>query len=140
MNLDNLTPERKALANNLARLYTDGFSYDMIAKELGVTRNVVAGLVRRLGLTHRQGFGNKKPKTEKPAKPARMVKLPVFKPMPFEPKKPNMREPKPLFLSALEIKDGQCRYPVSDRPTLFCGAPASGSWCEYHRKVVFHRE
>lgn len=33
----------------------------------------------------------------------------------------------------VKLKAKRCRWPVKDDPYLFCGAPAEGSYCEFHK-------
>ena len=40
----------------------------------------------------------------------------------------------------LEIKAGECRFVVEDRPPLMCGAPVhvpGEAWCRVHRRLVY---
>lgn len=32
-----------------------------------------------------------------------------------------------------DLKINRCKWPVKDDPYLFCGAPADGSYCEFHK-------
>lgn len=40
----------------------------------------------------------------------------------------------------LEIRAGECRFVVEDRPALMCGAPVhvpGEAWCRFHRSLVY---
>lgn len=49
--------------------------------------------------------------------------------------------PQMVGVPMLHLRAMQCRYEVSDSPRgeehLFCGAPASGAWCDAHRNIVY---
>lgn len=126
-----------------------GLSASRIAAEMGVTRNAVIGKLSRMGA---QLKGTKKP----PPQPVR-----VMKPQPARVKiRPgaNTSTSKEVErLEATEIIDlppdtsafactiadlgaDMCRYPLSE-PTAemrYCGAPARGSWCARHHRIVWN--
>lgn len=48
----------------------------------------------------------------------------------------------PVGKTIVDVKDDECRYPISrdGEPFLCCGIPTGGgSWCEYHRPIVWIR-
>ncbi len=97
-------------------LAADGLSAAEIAREIGgVSRQAVAGVVKRRGIALAGG------KATGRAKP----RLP-----------PLQSEPEPVAgepVSTLRLKSGQCKWPVSeDSPWLHCGLPAHGPYCREH--------
>jgi hypothetical protein len=51
----------------------------------------------------------------------------------------------PVGIDLFDLEPGQCRWPVSENPTLFCGAPISRtpvhkcSWCREHNRLGYVR-
>jgi GcrA cell cycle regulator len=144
----------------LTVLYKEGFSASMIAKKLGptFTKGMVAGKIRRLGLSARPARSTR-PQTRKsiapekravngkttPAGPAPRPKAasPIMvshtKPAFIERRVQQMASPKGVRL--YDLRAGQCRWPLGDdRPAkFFCGASAlpSKSWCEHHYRMAY---
>lgn len=62
---------------------------------------------------------------------------------PKETRVKKTRSPRAKPISLLEVRDGQCRWPLwkySDEPKFFCGAPTDNltvSWCPKHCKIVY---
>lgn len=103
------------------------------AKKVGRSRNSVIGKSHRLGLSFLY-----KPKKRTGAKPGnRNANGGIFKIHELvEPIAPP-KQPEFLGLTLFEMNDGfnQCRF-IDDK--LYCGQPSEGSWCSYHRKIVYH--
>lgn len=122
----------------------------MVANEMGVTRNMVIGKARRLGLG---------PKVSDHAKTnTRLKHLPpkpkVFKPKPKrnfgsvwsgysgqEQFTPRAADIEPLHLSILEVTDSTCKFGYGDGPFTFCGHPVfeSKPYCEAHCRLAYQR-
>ena len=92
-------------------------------------------------------IGKRRKKTEAaaprqgPLQPARSPDRQVYV-APSKPPPPRVPLPAPVaarHLSVLELREGDCRYPVSGErsPFTFCGAPAApgSSWCPHHGAV-----
>jgi GcrA cell cycle regulator len=133
----------------LKRLHQEGFSATLIARKLGAafTKGMVAGKIRRLGLTMKpakKGL-NSKPKSlatgkalpiskAEPSKTVRLPASPIIGPVPAAPATAT-------GVGLFDLRERHCRWPVgNDRPArLFCGAPVvdSSSWCEHHQRIAF---
>lgn len=128
----------------LRTMRDDGASYDEIGSVLGVTRNAVSGRVNRLKLVPRpQDYAGKAAKrwqvTNRPAK-AKPLHL---KPMNWRKGKPTP----PMFFAVHEapkavpvplIDRTGCCYPVTEHgPHLFCNEATDGSYCKFHRSVMY---
>lgn len=100
-----------------------------------MSRSGICGKAHRLGLESRGVTGNRLVHDRR-APPRGCATVPVPKPLPA----PILETPEPLSLDILTIRDKQCKYPTSDAPYTFCGHPVKdGSWCEFHRRIVFHK-
>lgn len=146
---------------SLRSMVADRMSASAIAECLGVTRNAVIGKAHRLGLAllgARPATADKsrKFKAKEPPRKASVVKQSARVSGVLAPVRPAMLGPKTAIeietlawsghpqvagVPMLHLRAMQCRYEVSDSPRgeehLFCGAPASGAWCEAHRKIVY---
>jgi len=49
--------KRSDIKKHISALYDAGWTYSEIGRKLGITRDTVAGLVRRMHLPKRGGFG-----------------------------------------------------------------------------------
>lgn len=126
------TPER---CDALRRLVAEGYSASAIALELGVSsRNAVIGKIHRLGL----GWAKRgRPAIRRPPRPVTQPTLSQLQ------KRPST--PPPTGLPFLEIKGGQCRFPLNGHGSVvrldtfrFCGNKVSrGSYCAYHARMVY---
>lgn len=112
-----------------------------IAAKLGVSRNAILGKASRLHLPKRRGQSPRSRQPDRP-KPPRVPRLAVPHPRPapmLEVVKPNGNAWEPLPgtvpLPLVDIRDGQCRWPVSqDAPFLFCACPVQPGkpYCRHH--------
>jgi hypothetical protein len=146
--------------DRLKLLHKEGFSATRIARKLGpsFTKGMVAGKIRRLGLTV-------KPMKKASAPQRRPAPSPAASPInKTGPKKPVPAAAHPILISGpmvrtppparateritgiriFDLHERHCRWPIGeDRPTkFFCGAPAvpSRSWCEHHYGLAYgHR-
>ncbi len=134
------TPKRVA---DVELLWRGGLSAGQIAIALGggVTRNAVIGKIHRLGLKRRADTRPAAPVARRPAKvtPARTPE-PVHAP-PAEIPAPPPAEHRTGPVSLLELRDGECRYPIGDPGTPsfgFCGSrvhEAGASYCAKHHRL-----
>lgn len=142
----------------LRQLWAEGLTATVIAAEMGKTRNAVLGRVHRL-----PGFESRMDKAARPANgpviylhPQKMrdnrpkigragPSMPTeagIKTLPVQ--TPVAPRPRKLRLSILDVKDGFCKFPISEDPTLygghrFCGDKAHGQspYCEAHHKTCY---
>jgi GcrA cell cycle regulator len=148
-----------ARVEKLKRLWDEGHSASVIARQLGVTRNAVIGKVRRLHLAHRapsgahsaQGvsvtrdyrhassalasrldvrtFGADRPRID-----CRKLPRPHWPPLALADKTDTPK------VSTFDLEAKHCRWPcgdpleISPRDPLFCGDPRipGTSYCERH--------
>jgi hypothetical protein len=112
------------MVRRLKELHSRGDSYSIIAAELGLNRNAVAGKCKRLGLKFNGQVGRRsliqvraKPR---PRKVAAVVSL---------------------GLSFNELRRGTCKFPHGDRGSFsFCGHDTNGAtYCEYHSRLAYRR-
>lgn len=138
--------------NAIAAMLRDNRSAAQIGKAMGRTRNAIIGLVgrdpdlKRIGLRgnknkppvpgggrRRSAVRRKRPSfgVPGPAAVRTAPKLPAVPPTP----------PESLNIPLTEIGAHQCRFAVNDAAPgethLFCGAASDGSWCVYHRRIVY---
>lgn len=128
------TDERVAALRDLR---ARGFSAAEIAGRLGdVSRNAVIAKLDRLGL-----IGSGKPRQRaRPRVAAVFGRLERQEPLPPAPAELAIdeREPTPLHVGLLDLRDHHCRWPTDARVdglAAFCGhdrAPDS-SYCDHHR-------
>ena len=136
----------------IVHLWEKGFSSNQIAKELGITRGAVMGIIFRLrekGVTLR----HKAPKEVNLAPPQ---ELPMVKQTPKS--KPTQNQLKFVFepvaelpaqeqsetstyVKLIDLEHWHCRY-VIDQPNgkeaLFCGKVKTYRWCcEQHHKLCY---
>ena len=120
-----------------------------ISAHFGITRNAVIGKAHRLKLRLMggRGFIKSAPGKSRPHRPRRAAQQ-ANKPMVSPTFVADTVEPvldmtgyhtvgRPL----MELSRNQCHYAVSDVPRggehLFCAAPATRSWCDNHRRIVY---
>lgn len=126
----NTTPWTPALVERLNAMHANGDSFGVIGEELGISRSMVAGKCRRLGLRFAATARRRSlaPSAKAPRTPhcvkRRVVEPPVIS----------------LALSLGELRRGQCKYPTGDRGNFtFCGHAADRSYCSYHSGLVYRR-
>lgn len=132
---DNWTVER---VTRLRALHRIGLSHTQIGAELGVSRAGVGAKLNRLGLTSRprtQTFVNAV--TVAPDREKRKFDRPVAEPA-------REGAPTPLLIPLVELRHGQCRWPIGDpgQPGFgFCGHPrlAERPYCEFHVGIAYHK-
>lgn len=119
-----------------------------IARELGISRKAVIGKANRLGLgVHptRARDPNWKPRRVRRAERQRERELmrtltgSDFRRAKSKPLPPVVSV-NPLNLAFLDLRDGQCRYAVTENsPYLFCGHPVQekSSYCPCHHRVCW---
>jgi GcrA cell cycle regulator len=141
----------------LTLLWGQGKSATEIMKVLGgdVTRNAVIGKVHRLKLPGRMDprAGSNPPKPKRVKKPralpqvkAKRVTLP---PLPIN--GPVLTSDTKLLKSAAwtvladapppktltDLGAHECRWPIGENPTLFCGCATEKTYCPAHAKVAY---
>lgn len=115
---------------------TKGASYNQLALGFGVTRNVIAGRLRRLGLFI--GRPAPKPKAPKPPKVAKSKPILVI----AEPVYADHEIPQSQRRSVMELNRHTCKWPIGDPRSggfFFCGGkPLDGQpYCKQHSKAAF---
>ncbi len=110
------------MINDILKYIKQGLSYSQVAKKLGVTRNVIAGRIRRSG-----NVGIAK----KPLEKARVSKV----------SKVAIDGSDFTGVSIIDIKEHQCRFP--NNKMRFCGEPVCKTnkfpfkdYCEDHYNIV----
>lgn len=107
------TPERTARLHELHALH---YSFGVIAADLGITRSMVAGKCKREGLVG---------KSTVTLAPAARVHT---KPPPIE----------MLNIGFADLRRNSCRFMASE---TYCGHETDGgSYCDYHRTIVYRPE
>lgn len=123
--------------DHVAELLKSGLSMGTIAKQLGLTRNMVVGRVYRDGSLH--GFAARvalKPARTRERKPV-LILAKVMPPKPV-PKPPDTSAARPL----IELTAGQCKWPVVQDDNvvgrhLFCALAVvelTRPYCAYHAR------
>jgi len=126
-------PEERVVL--LRRLVAQGMSGSQIGQRLDLTKNMIVGKCRRLGIRlqgDNNGGGWRTGQVLKP-KPVPVVRQPVVEAVIAPPLAPV----RPMPASDCKWVHG------SGRPWSYCGAPVwRGAWCEhhYHRVYPRHRE
>lgn len=128
-------------------LYEQNLSYAQIAKELGVTRNAVAGMIHREKFPKRErskgtdsepeGTIESEPRAMKPRRSVPGVRLP--------PQPPPVRiEIVPRETATIHTlkRRGRCRWifgPIQGADTVYCNDKTvnGDAWCPAHRKIVY---
>ena len=127
------------------RLWAEGWTAQQISTRINGrhSRNSVIGHVHRRNIRQGSAVSSNTPRKPKPEP------LPKPKPEPepvrvsvpamITPSAPKSWGGKPVSL--LDVRDGQCRWPVSDAPNFkMCGAPTDGptkAFCPDHHKHAF---
>lgn len=133
----------------LKKYWAEGWTATEIAAVWSITRSAVLGQVSRMRKADPTSFEHRArtpgPRRQQPAK-AHIIYGSRFKKPPqittdllldFAPAKVALE---PLNLSLLDLREGQCRYPVSEVPPhFFCGLPQQkhSSYCTAHHSVVW---
>jgi GcrA cell cycle regulator len=144
-------PERVA---QLRAFVGAGMTCSQIAAEIGVTRNAVIGKIHRLGL----GPGRPAaalgrpcpPRTRRPRLSSQRQMLRLISADAPLAADGTVSEAGPVdsaqYCSLLDLEQGKCRWPVSERPTagsaadfIFCGnqAIAGFSYCAGHARMAY---
>lgn len=143
----------------LKLLWAEGKSGSEIAKELGngLSRNSIIGKAYRLGLPSRDATKSttaeqrrqarsakraEKPK-KKPAKRVTLPALPINRPE-ISADAPPPRAAAFMALPGTTPKSlidlaarGECRWPIGENPTLFCGCATDGVYCTTHAAMAY---
>ena len=147
----------EANVEKLKKLYAEGKSNGQISKAFGgaVSRNAIIGKVNRLGLKRGGEYMREqsaKQTAKRQAAIAREEKkrlalkiAPAAAPSTIRPPTPPSEPPKPpkaLMLTLVELKAGQCKWPIGDdRPQRFCGlAKADDRYCAFHARESLPKE
>ena len=144
--------------NDLRRMCAEGRSGGEIAREFGITRNMIIGKAKRMGFAlnpHsqagtyrglRRGPGKRPPRPRKPDKlapPGPGYVKPIAKPKPEPKPKPG---PAPLAsdpCTLIELTATRCRFPLWEHDgsgeRLFCGGATLDKlpYCEHHARMVY---
>ena len=135
-------PSKKAevALEEIIKLKKKGLSHAAIAKRLGVSKNVISGIVFRN--QHRAEGGTTKTRIAVIAKSnghrENVISLPVLEPKPVVlwRGRPSKNERLQKLLES--GKKGTCQWIDGEGSSRnFCGAPCRGSWCEAHIRRVF---
>ena len=144
----------------LKKLWKEGINTKIIAKEIGgkVTSNSVVGKARRLGLGEHPNYKPFRKKADRPSRfpdrqTGRAKKASTNKKC--ERIKRTQAEttditralsvrtgsimPISRRLKLVQLNDDVCRWPHGEpwaEDFSFCGNPAKGGYCEYHRKLA----
>jgi GcrA cell cycle regulator len=122
-------------------------SASQIGAEIGVTKNAVIGMRKRLGLPERRSgrpvqkteAQEAKPQKPKPSSSKRFFippsrrSLPKFRAHP----QPHKDAPAPRMLDLVDLTERTCKWPVTNEtPIKFCGhEKACGvPYCEFHQR------
>jgi GcrA cell cycle regulator len=111
-----------------------------------LSKNAIAGKVRRLDLERRPGRNGAymRGQPRAPDKPRKRIRKPPKKdlallkaPRPLPEDEPMDENAEPITL--LELRDHSCRWPIGSRPTLYCGKPVieGRSYCGAHCRKAY---
>lgn len=152
---DGSTGWTQARLDHATALYKDGASFSEIAAAIGggISRNAV------IGMAHRQGWSGRKPAGTSRSTQLRRAKRantdrsttmrlqwkaapPPPKPKPVRilpPRVEDIARPVTRDVALLDLKAGDCRWPIGDGPFVFCGHRAHEGWpyCEYHARLAY---
>lgn len=114
--------------------------WHVIAREFGVGRNAIAGVIWRYVKRRRRSEDQPKPKAVvQKSKPNRVVSIPKFKALPFKKNKYRPSSPVSMYM----IKDGMCRDIIGEpREMMCCGEPTlpGHSFCPDHERIYYQRQ
>lgn len=133
----------KELRNQkIVETWRQGKTSSEIARELGITRGAVMGVVNR----HGERKGSMRPSVSE--KLAEMLDLPKKEPKKIRVRKPKPKKPVDLSVPAeleyvpkkgkklLQLNEFDCRWVFDDRS--YCAQPKMyKSYCEYHARIVY---
>jgi len=114
-------------AKNIAKLIAlaaKGLTYSQIGKQLGISKNAAIGKARRLRLSKSQALPVISTRRPTPRPKAGLKPKPEFEP-----------EDHIGLVSMMNLRDGDCRYPIGEyKEMIFCGKPKHGNkvYCEKH--------
>ena len=157
-----MTKSNEDLIAAMAKMWNEGNSASVLAKEFGKSRSAILGYVNRnKDLFHARPTGRprgesstsirrtkeeiEKRRREKEIKneskqthPAAEV---VDYSIPVDQRYPSFLETNEMFAtkSLLELKDGDCKWPFGARNFIFCGrqATTNSCYCTYHNRKAY---
>ena len=122
----------------LETLYRDGYSFTLIAADIGMSRNATIGKARRLELPQRINLTKCKPREAPFVTPKRdrfgaVAMIPEPEPIPE----------RDYRCTILELDDSSCRYPLWQSfhgERWYCGHPTARlcegrPYCDYHANL-----
>lgn len=124
----------------LERMKADGFTFSMIAAELGgVTRNACIGKAHRMGLL---GKPPGRPKQTMRKTPKRVAPVDRLKSLNLEPEITDLPPDQPPDACTLAaLTDETCRWPLGTpaHDMLYCGSPhhAPFPYCTRHAQIAY---
>ncbi len=126
------TKERDA---QLWELREQGFSFNQIAAQLGVSKGACIGRADRLGLRSTKRAAQPRPKVARPVRNTPFVPLAAPLPVPAI----DQQSDNPVAL--LDLEPHHCRWPVNDAPYMFCADVKIGgsSYCQRHFGIAHNR-
>ena len=119
------------------KLWLDGFSYGQIAVELGITRNSVSGFINRRGWKREPQTIKQKVERPREGKPVTFQHV-IAKITRPKPKDFDLPPDQSTFaVTFAELGSKHCRFPIGDRPFMFCGAGKieGSSYCGRHHRI-----
>ncbi len=121
------------------RWTVDGASAGQIAAFLGVTRNVVIGVIHRRGWAQAGGGTRQRPRPRLPAAPK--APRPPAEVMAAAAAKPSALVLDPTkFVAFDQLGPHHCRYPVDEggKGGMYCGlTPNESPYCDGHARIVY---
>lgn len=128
----NWRPEQIAEVRRLIEV--DRLTARQASDRLGVSRNAIISVCHRYGITMRPP-GVRLTKTGKPIVRNRRV----YPKMLIADEPTPIVEVQPLYITLLDLKKNQCRYPVQERPYFFCGhqKQEGSSYCPAHHALCW---
>lgn len=140
----------------LRKLWGEGISSGIIARQFNTTRNAVIGKVHRLDLparvtlvsaarrrdrrtTYRQRHKSRLAIKRSGNGHHTYTRKIKSQEAPVTPKPVPLPEPAGLDLALMDLKPGQCRWAHGDGPFLFCGAAANDgkAYCAHHHARAY---
>lgn len=123
----------------------DGLSAALVAERFRTSRSAILGLLHR----HRRAKGLEAAR-RKPAQARQPAQTRSgTRPRPSPPAAPvqearAVASRPPRAVPMADLRRNECRFAVTphDQPAdahLFCGLPATGSWCDRHAQLVYAR-